>query len=180
MNTQRNAGYGWIGGLVMLLFSSTSSAALVSYEITGDVIFATGFGLSAGDTITASGVLDDSLIAGGTIAFGSGSNNTMTIAVGTATFTESMDPGFAGGSFPQLVFSSSVLTEVNYTALSGQGGAPADFSSNFLTFGSGSVLAGQWNPGSFTTAPVPLPAAVWLFGTGLLGFAGVARRRETR
>ena len=25
---------------------------------------------------------------------------------------------------------------------------------------------------------VPLPAAVWLFGTGLLGLAGIARRRN--
>lgn len=28
-------------------------------------------------------------------------------------------------------------------------------------------------------APVPLPAAVWLFGSGLLGLIGVARRRRT-
>lgn len=31
--------------------------------------------------------------------------------------------------------------------------------------------------GYHTTAPVPVPAAVWLFGSGLLGLAGVARRR---
>jgi len=31
---------------------------------------------------------------------------------------------------------------------------------------------------AFEAAPVPLPAAVWLFGAGLLGLAGVARRRR--
>lgn len=31
-----------------------------------------------------------------------------------------------------------------------------------------------------TTSPVPVPAAVWLFGSGLAGIAGVARRRKAR
>jgi hypothetical protein len=29
-----------------------------------------------------------------------------------------------------------------------------------------------------STAPVPLPAAVWLFGSGLMGLVGVSRRRK--
>ncbi|MFK5948219.1 MAG: VPLPA-CTERM sorting domain-containing protein [Methylococcales bacterium] len=35
--------------------------------------------------------------------------------------------------------------------------------------------------GSFAAAPsiIPVPAAVWLFGSGLIGLAGVARRRKT-
>ena len=32
--------------------------------------------------------------------------------------------------------------------------------------------------GNGTTAPVPLPAAVWLFGSGLMGLVGVSRRRK--
>jgi len=32
---------------------------------------------------------------------------------------------------------------------------------------------------SFVNSPVPVPAAVWLFGSGLLGLAGVARRKRT-
>jgi len=32
---------------------------------------------------------------------------------------------------------------------------------------------------SFTDTTVPVPAAVWLFGSGLIGLAGVARRRKT-
>jgi hypothetical protein len=32
--------------------------------------------------------------------------------------------------------------------------------------------------GDLMTTPVPLPAAVWLFGSGLLGLAGVGRRRS--
>jgi hypothetical protein len=33
--------------------------------------------------------------------------------------------------------------------------------------------------GNTTTSPVPLPAAVWLFGSGLMGLVGVSRRRKT-
>jgi hypothetical protein len=32
--------------------------------------------------------------------------------------------------------------------------------------------------GNGTSAPVPLPAAVWLFGSGLMGLVGVSRRRK--
>jgi hypothetical protein len=34
------------------------------------------------------------------------------------------------------------------------------------------------NDGSCGAPPVPVPAAVWLFGSGLLGLVGVARRRK--
>jgi hypothetical protein len=35
-------------------------------------------------------------------------------------------------------------------------------------------------PGSdFGRAAVPIPAAVWLFGSGLLGLVGIARRKKT-
>jgi hypothetical protein len=33
---------------------------------------------------------------------------------------------------------------------------------------------------SFVNVPVPIPAAVWLFGSGLLGLAGVARRKRSK
>lgn len=38
--------------------------------------------------------------------------------------------------------------------------------------------AGIGLPGSLTVTPVPVPAAVWLFGSGLLGLVGVARRKK--
>jgi hypothetical protein len=34
------------------------------------------------------------------------------------------------------------------------------------------------SPGSWSTSAVPVPAAVWLFGSGLLGLVGMARRKK--
>ena len=67
------------------------------------------------------------------------------------------------------ISASGVLTPGEYT-LSGY--ATAD----------GAMLLGGVNPYSgysieFTLAPVPVPAAVWLFGSGLLGLISVARRK---
>jgi len=47
----------------------------------------------------------------------------------------------------------------------------------------GNPFAGEAFPVVFPSmwveiAPVPVPAAVWLFGSGLLGLIGVARRKK--
>ena len=66
------------------------------------------------------------------------------------------------------IYTSSVVTDSNgantngVTGLAMIDGAFPGFNANF----------------NFT-APVPVPAAVWLFGSGLLGLVGVARRKKS-
>jgi len=76
-------------------------------------------------------------------------------------------------------------------------GTPFDLAFLFAVQSSGGVIANGMNtalidftlPAGYTltselgwTSPavVPEPAAVWLFGSGLLGLVGVARRKKSR
>ena len=60
-----------------------------------------------------------------------------------------------------------------------------DMAGDTLSFGFGAVAANDNGSGIFydnlvfaQVSEVPVPAAVWLFGSGLLGLVGVARRRK--
>ncbi|MGD8936474.1 MAG: VPLPA-CTERM sorting domain-containing protein [Thiogranum sp.] len=46
-----------------------------------------------------------------------------------------------------------------------------------IRLGIGNASAVPSFVGAYNTTPVPVPAAVWLFGSGLLGLAGIARKR---
>lgn len=49
-----------------------------------------------------------------------------------------------------------------------------DTGSCFVVFGDGTVLAVDSQ-----VAVIPVPAAAWLFGSGLLGLVGIARKKQT-
>jgi hypothetical protein len=92
----------------------------------------------------------------------------------------------AGGNFALgfNVFNGNILDSTSptdiWTAL-GVGTAPApddtvtvDFNVLVLAPAGG---AGFFDTASFDVAAIPVPAAVWLFGSGLIGLVGVARRK---
>lgn len=63
---------------------------------------------------------------------------------------------------------------MNEAVNAGNGWLPtAGMSGNIITGGFDGVVIGQWQ-----VEPVPVPAAVWLFGSGLIGLIGIARRKK--
>jgi hypothetical protein len=48
-----------------------------------------------------------------------------------------------------------------------------------LTLLGTSIASNNVAPGAWTIGAIPLPGALWLFGSGLLGLVGVAGRRKT-
>lgn len=172
-------------GLILATVMSSAQAVLVNFELTGNVDFwadaGNEFGLVLGDTITATGTFDDSVLAGGfgTVDFSSGSGNTLTITAGSMVFTESDDDNFLFG-FPTMVIDPNPLfSEMNFSTTSGY----LFFDSFFDVFDAednyGNMVNGTWDFNSLSITPVPVPAALWLLGSGLIGLAGFAGKRET-
>jgi hypothetical protein len=188
-------------GLTLMFCAGAASAAPVTYNyvitgevLVGDEIDANLFGLTGnsgepgGETITAVGTFTADLSAAGDVSvlFGLNSGNTMTIFAGSQTLFASDSTGYNDDILPELVFNSTLpiqtpkltagstfLYVVDYLKES-----DPTFNSQFLSFDdlSASSLFGDWI--SVELTPVPVPAALWLLGSGLLGLIGIARRRS--
>ncbi|RDH84501.1 MAG: hypothetical protein DIZ80_03205 [endosymbiont of Galathealinum brachiosum] len=173
----------------LVLFSANANAALIDLTINGVVEGALNWGgLTAGDSISANLVLDTEGYTGtGSETFYFTGSNTLDITAGTFSFDESMDSALTSS----ITFQNGELADLNFGALFGINGAPEEFDSfglgilaqRSVTTGNGGnavttdyVLSAHWE--ATTLSPVPVPAALWLFGSGLIGLAGLAKRRK--
>ena len=80
----------------------------------------------------------------------------------TATFTDS---AFLGGTFDSALASSIGIEDFNYSPT----GSTLTITGKLGSIGSDAL--------SFSPAPTPEPSSIALLGTGLLGVAGVARKK---
>jgi len=168
----------------MLLGAAGAQAALVNFSLTGTAegLSDSPYGINSGDNIFASGTFDDSAIASGTVYFDMAhSGNTLTITAGSLTLNNTQDDNYAASGSPKLEFDGSGnLVGFGFNAGSFDGSAAFDsgvfaWIVNDAAF---NFANGSWSASSFAMTPVavPVPAAVWLFGSGLLGLAGIFRR----
>ena len=135
-----------------------------------------GWDFGAGGTITITGGIDfpDATpdIATGTTLLQGTFNNATVIDLGGGTFEFQI----VGGSFtdtkhPELLAFYG-MPDIGYA-----GGLNISFSTS-ASMGD-MFTSDQIFSGDITNQAVPIPAAVWLFGSGLIGLIGIARREKT-
>ena len=177
--------------ITALVLAGNANAALINFTITGDVLSAENYGgLTYGSTITADITLDDTGLTGiGTEQIFFTGLNTLDITAGTLSFDQSMD----SSANTSITFVDGSLFDLHFGSQFGVLGAPEDFvssltsatASRVVTTGKGGnavdttySLYASWQATALPLTPVPVPAAVWLFGSGLLALAGMARRKS--
>jgi len=178
-------------GLLLFCLTSAVHANLIEWQLNGNLLNNRN-GLQEG-IATGSFIYDaDS---------GMFSSITLTTSAespsGGLTFTQFEIDSIAGLVFSQIGAPSEisgtnlVLSNIHLTDLTNAGGI-LDQSGGFLPWGSMAeascsfnceslvAVLSNWGTGaSLIGAPIPIPAAVWLFGSGLIGLIGVARRKKS-
>ena len=100
----------------------------------------------------------------------------------TFSSTNGIDYIFAGGSVTSGSYLNTTVTTLSISSNYGYASFIADFADGGRIEG-GFLLSGDLSgdfTGSVLTAKasvVPVPAAVWLFASGLIGLAGIGRRK---
>ena len=195
LDTYTGAGTGTINPFDFL-FSGPAVAHDIRFQAIGDVAGSPGsliignmlFDWNGNNNIAIEVVLDASGL------FGCLQNGmalyTTCEGVGALGATDSLLKG-AIPMGPLPVAMTSLDTDgVSITGDDGVGGSPMDngpfqgFSANFDMTSVTSTDTCGFDPGSYAVTsctpppPIPVPAAVWLFGSGIISLAGVARRRK--
>ena len=171
----------------ILLIGGNANSALINIDLTADITSAQNYGgLTAfTDTITADVWIDDTDLTGtGVEQILFTGISYFDITAGTLLFDESMD----SGSNASITFTNGFLSDFNFGAIFDVSSAPEDFNSTGTSITASRTyrskgqdinvsLFAEWRVAELPITAVPVPAAVWLFGSGLIGLAGVARRK---
>lgn len=149
--------------------TATAPSAIVSFNFNSSGTFVNTFTAAASSQATVSG---GGPVPSGTVGSGATIANGDAITVNLSSFFANWN----GNDFNQgnAAAAGTVSNVV---------GNNFDYVLDWTSLISGGPFnnqIGTWHlTGTGSVAPIPLPAAVWLLGSGLLGMVGVARRKKS-
>ncbi|WP_372982585.1 PEP-CTERM sorting domain-containing protein [Marinobacter sediminum] len=183
-----------VAGL-LLACSGTASAGLMQVDFSGTITVAdsgNNLGVAVNDTVTGWTTFDGLLLTGfgdetiGLGTDGNGYGGSLTMHIGTMTFTESDDIDYSGGdffnpaTFPELLFYDGALIGFDFIALNLPtiGDELSVYGTDFEFFSlNDTQVFGEWHTFSDPyPVIVPEPSTLSLLGVACLGL--LARRRK--
>ena len=183
VNLDPTDGCGGIGTVGCFSFSTGNSIQITSGTALG---FSGGIsGIFGVGAITTGGILETANVSG---------TGSLNIFDGSQTLTADLiwiDIASLNVAGVLNTLGSANLTNVVYAGVNGDllalSNAGAGTNTATFQFTSPTSLTNLFTTATATTStsfsgsitPVPVPAAVWLFGSGLLGLVGIARRKKT-
>ena len=172
-----------LDGYSLELINGSSGDVYRSLDLSGSTIAANSYLVLCGDTTAVRNCSID-IASRSWIQNGGQSGDAIALLFGGALIDSIVYE--ASGHFPGNYSEGSGLTNADSNSiLMSIGRLPdgldsnnnaSDFGSNCLTPGSANI--GGTGDCSISMSPVPVPAAVWLLGTGLIGMLGVGRRKS--
>jgi len=156
----RQAGTNLITGQVLVDWAGTSNMPLhIEWDATG-LLNAIDYGLQAGDKLSGSNLYRD---ANGDHVWAA---SEWVADINSATpYSDSLQPNSIWRQGPAPLAATSGSLGLDNTS-------PFPGIRGYFDIGSGNSMYVT------SVASVPVPAAAWLFGSGLIGLAGVARKRK--
>ena len=180
--------------LIFLSFSNPVAASGITYTYIGNPLSVTGFGAPADMGIITASVTFNSSTFDSEGLYHPGMSDLTDWSFETNDFTINSANGIMNDFFPSPLFTlvdgeiTNWLLQVQRTSNTGTALSislandrrlPSDLServySQLPNYTGSTILHSEW----VQAATVPMPAAAWLFGSGLIGLIGIARRKKT-
>ncbi len=154
-----------------LLMSSAVNATIITNNLFGEVLS----GSFAGTTGSGSFSYDNTLITGVGDEMLLGTEFDLEFTIFGQTFTNADDIDYP--EFPELVFFDGLVVAIDFVV---EGIINEPGVDNFSIIDLFEVAPGEFETEvNVNQTAIPVPASVWLLGSGLLGLVGVARRKHS-
>ena len=172
-----------LDGYTLDLVNGTNGSAYNSFDLSGLLISASGYLVLCDDTQAVANC-DIDVSSGGWIQNGGSDGDAVALLFG-ATLVDSivyrglgahLGPFAEGNSFTVADSNSITMSIARLPNGIDTNVNADDFSSACITPGSANISGS--GDCSVSVSSVPVPAAVWLFGSGLVGLIGVSRRKQ--